>query len=107
MYSPRPGTLSSRWEDDIPHEVKHARHTRVEKLMERVSAAHYAAMVGETREILVDGFAKGRWRGRTRGNQLVFFEASGDWLGQMVDVRITEATTWYLLGEPVSVLAIA
>ncbi|MEX2315284.1 MAG: tRNA (N6-isopentenyl adenosine(37)-C2)-methylthiotransferase MiaB, partial [Thermomicrobiales bacterium] len=107
MYSPRPGTLSARWEDDIPREVKHARHTRVENLMERVSAAHYAAMVGETREILVDGFAKGRWRGRTRGNQLVFFDASGDWLGQMVDVRITASSTWYLLGEPIAVLAMA
>jgi tRNA-2-methylthio-N6-dimethylallyladenosine synthase len=73
--------------------------------MERVSAAHHAALVGQTREILVDGFAKGRWRGRTRGNQLVFFDASGDWLGQMVDVEITEAPTWYLIGEPVAVLA--
>jgi tRNA-2-methylthio-N6-dimethylallyladenosine synthase len=105
MYSPRPGTLSARWDDDIPHAVKHARHQAVERLQEEVSARKYHAMVGETREILVDGFAKGRWRGRTRGNQLVFFDAPGDWMARMVDVRITSATTWYLLGEPVSVEA--
>jgi tRNA-2-methylthio-N6-dimethylallyladenosine synthase len=105
MYSPRPGTLSARWEDDIPHDVKHARHQQIERIQERVSAAKLRALVGETREILVDGFAKGRWRGRTRGNQLVFFDAPGDWLGQFVDVRVTSSMTWYLLGEPVSVRA--
>ena len=105
MYSPRPGTLSARWEDDIPHAVKHARHQAIERLQERVSHRKLAALVGETREILVDGFAKGRWRGRTRGNTLVFFDAPGDWLGQFVDVRITSATTWYTLGEPVAVRA--
>lgn len=107
MYSPRPGTLSSRWEDDIPHEVKHARHQEIERLQEKVSLEYHQARVGTREEILVDGFAKGRWRGRTRGNTLVFFDATGDWLGQTVDVEITSATTWYLLGEPVAVAALA
>lgn len=105
MYSPRPGTLSARWEDDIPHEVKHARHQAIERIQERVSLASHQSMVGRSEQILVDGFAKGRWRGRTRGNTLVFFDATGDWLGQTVDVEIATATTWYLLGEPVAVAA--
>lgn len=105
MYSPRPGTLSARWEDDIPHEVKHARHQSVERIQERVSLARHQAMVGRREEILVDGFAKGRWRGRTRGNALVFFDATGDWLGQTVDVEVTSASTWYLLGEPRALVA--
>jgi tRNA-2-methylthio-N6-dimethylallyladenosine synthase len=107
MYSPRPGTLSNRWEDDIPHHVKHERHQAVERLQEEISSRKFRALIGETREVLIDGFAKGRWRGRTRGNQLVFFDASGDWLGQTVDVKITETTTWYALGEPVRVLTTA
>lgn len=102
MYSPRPGTLSARWEDDIPPAVKHARHQAVERLQESVSARKLRARLGRTEEVLVDGFAKGRWRGRTRGNTLVFFDASGDWLGRLVQVRITEAMTWYLLGEPIA-----
>jgi tRNA-2-methylthio-N6-dimethylallyladenosine synthase len=105
MYSPRPGTLSSRWEDDIPHDVKHARHQAVERIQERVSLASHQRMLGKREEVLVDGFAKGRWRGRTRGNTLVFFDATGDWLGQTVDIEITTANTWYLLGEPVAVAA--
>jgi tRNA-2-methylthio-N6-dimethylallyladenosine synthase len=102
MYSPRPGTLSARWQDDIPHDVKHQRHQAVEQLQEQVSARKFRLLVGQRREILVDGFAKGRWRGRTRGNQLVFFEAPGDWLGRLVDVEITQASTWYTLAEPVA-----
>ncbi|CAN5503946.1 tRNA (N6-isopentenyl adenosine(37)-C2)-methylthiotransferase MiaB [soil metagenome] len=107
MYSPRPGTLSARWEDEIPHSVKHARHQAVERIQERVSLQKHQARVGQREEILVDGFAKGRWRGRTRGNALVFFDATGDWLGQTVNVEITEASTWYLLAEPVAIMATA
>ncbi|HUG14079.1 MAG TPA: tRNA (N6-isopentenyl adenosine(37)-C2)-methylthiotransferase MiaB [Thermomicrobiales bacterium] len=103
MYSPRPGTLSARWDDDISHAVKHARHQAVERLQEEISARKNHEIVGQRREILVDGYAKGHWRGRTRGNQLVFFDATGDWLARMVDVQITDSMTWYLRGEPISV----
>jgi tRNA-2-methylthio-N6-dimethylallyladenosine synthase len=105
MYSPRPGTLSSRWDDDIPTDVKHARHQAVDRLQSEISLSKNRAAVGRREEILVDGFAKGRWRGRTRGNTLVFFEATGEWIGQYVEVEVQEATTWYLLGEPVAVLS--
>ena len=53
-------------------------------------------------EVLVDGQQKGRWRGRTRGNQLVFFDAPGverDWLGKLVKVRVTETHAWHVIGE--------
>ncbi|CCF84810.1 (Dimethylallyl)adenosine tRNA methylthiotransferase miaB [Nitrolancea hollandica Lb] len=100
MYSPRPGTLSSRWEDDIPWAEKKRRHRAIEKLQERVCTERNQGYVGQTLEVLVDGFAKGRWRGRTRGNTLVFFESEGNWQGELVDIHVTESTPWYLLGEP-------
>jgi tRNA-2-methylthio-N6-dimethylallyladenosine synthase len=103
MYSPRPGTLSARWDDDVPYDVKHTRHQEIERAQAAISARKFQELAGQTREVLVDGFAKGRWRGRTRGNQLVFFESTGDWTGQLVDVEITETTTWYALGRPIAV----
>ena len=102
MYSPRPGTLSSRWEDDIPWTEKKRRHRAIEKLQERVCIERNRAYVDQALEVLVDGFAKGRWRGRTRGNTLVFFEADGNWQGELVDIQVTESTPWYLLGEPMT-----
>ena len=103
MYSPRPGTLSARWPDDVPREEKRRRHRAVEQLQERIARERNERYVGRTVEILVDGLARGRWRGRTRGNTLVFFEAPGDWRGRFVEVRVTQASPWYLLGEPVTV----
>jgi tRNA-2-methylthio-N6-dimethylallyladenosine synthase len=101
MYSPRPGTLSARWEDDIPHDEKHRRHQAIEALQERICTERNATRLGTSEEILVDRFAKGRWTGRTRGNTLVHVEDERDLLGKLVDVRVTETGPWYVLGEVV------
>ncbi len=99
MYSPRPGTLSARWEDEIPWSEKRRRHQAIEELQTRISAELNDRYRGHVLEVLVDGKQKGRWRGRSRGNTLVFFDAPGDWLGETVNVRVTEPMTWYLIGE--------
>jgi tRNA-2-methylthio-N6-dimethylallyladenosine synthase len=102
MYSPRPGTLSARWDDDIPHEEKQRRHQAIEKQQEEICTARNQRRFGQTLEVLVDSKAKGRWTGRTRGNQLVHFEDDRHLLGKLVDVRITKTSPWYLMGEPVN-----
>jgi tRNA-2-methylthio-N6-dimethylallyladenosine synthase len=99
MYSPRPGTLSARWDDDIPHEEKHRRHQALELLQERVCTELNARRLGDTYEVLVEGTSKGRWTGRTRGNTLVHFESDQALVGKLVDVRITRTSPWYLMGE--------
>ena len=101
MYSPRPGTLSARWEDDIPHEEKLRRHQALEALQERLCAERNAARLGHQYEVLVEGKQKGRWTGRTRGNTLVHFDHDGDLRGRLVDVKVTRTSPWYLFGEPV------
>ncbi|HET7055081.1 MAG TPA: tRNA (N6-isopentenyl adenosine(37)-C2)-methylthiotransferase MiaB [Thermomicrobiales bacterium] len=98
MYSPRPGTLSARWEDDIPHDEKHRRHQAVEKLQERILTERNSHRVGEVYEVLIDTQQKGRWTGRTRGNLLVHVDSHLNLLGRNVPVRITESSPWYLIG---------
>ena len=102
MYSPRPGTLSARWEDDIPHEEKFRRHEAIEELQTRVCTELNSKRLGDVYEILVENKSKGRWTGRSRGNTLVHFDDDRDVLGKMVDVKITKTSPWFLLGEPVS-----
>ncbi len=102
MYSPRPGTLSARWEDDVPHDEKLRRHQALEKLQECVCTELNARRLGETYEVLVEGKSKNRWTGRTRGNTLVHFDSDLDLQGKMMDVRITRASPWFLMAEPVS-----
>jgi len=101
MYSPRPGTLSARWDDDIPHEEKQRRHRELEKLQELVCTELNAKRLGSTVEVLVEGKAKRRWTGRTRGNTLVHFDDTRDLLGKLVDVKVTRTSPWFLIGEAV------
>ena len=103
MYSPRPGTLSARWEDDIPHVEKLRRHQALEQLQEQVCTDLNSRRLGDTYEVLVEGKSKGRWTGRTRGNTLVHFDADTDVqpqpLGKLVDVTVTRTSPWFLIGE--------
>jgi len=101
MYSPRPGTLSARWDDDVPHAEKQRRHRALEELQQRVCRERNARRLGETVEVLVEGKAKGRWTGRSRGNTLVHLDDERDLLGKLVDVRVTRTSPWFLIGEAV------
>ena len=101
MYSPRPGTLSARWQDDVPHAEKQRRHRELEALQLRLCTERNARRLGERVDVLVEGHAKGRWSGRTRGNTLVHFSDERDVYGKLVDVVITQTGPWFLIGEPV------
>ncbi len=99
-YSARPGTVSARrMEDDVPEEVKKARHERLDELQARVVAAINARFLGQTLPILVEDQHKGKWRGRTPQNKLVFFESDDDWRGKVVDVEITWTGPWSMQGR--------
>jgi tRNA-2-methylthio-N6-dimethylallyladenosine synthase len=102
MYSPRPGTLSARWEDDIPAAEKRRRHQELEQLQERIQTEIHQANRGQVFDVLVEGRAKGRWTGRTRGNTLLHFDDPRELAGKIVDVRVTATSPWFLIGEAVS-----
>ncbi len=99
MYSPRPGTLSARWEDDVPADEKLRRHRAVEALQERVCTERNSVRANSLTEILIDTHKKGNWSGRTRGNQLVHIRDDRDLLGKMVDVRIERTSPWFFTGS--------
>ncbi len=99
MYSPRPGTLSARWDDDVPASVKHERHSAVEQLQEEVCTQLNAGRLGITVDVLFDSFNKGRWGGRSRGNTLVHVDHPVNLLGKIAPVQIVETSPWYLIGE--------
>lgn len=100
-YSARPGTPAAAWRDDVPPEEKERRRAAVEAAQTRIAGEINAALWGQTVEVLVDGRQRGRWRGRTRTNKLVFFEDAAPWLGRLARVRITWTGPWSLIGEVV------
>ena len=98
-YSPRPGTVAARrMRDDVPEEEKLRRFRLLEDLQARIAAEINHGLLGQTVEVLVEEQHRGRWKGRTRTNRLVFFESPQDWQGQRVPVRIEWTGPWSLIG---------
>ena len=100
-YSPRPQTLAAReMADDVPEAEKERRFRLLEAQHERISSQINQRYLGQTVEVLVEDQHKGKWRGRTPQNKLVFFEdSSRDWRGQLAMVKISWAGPWSMQGS--------
>jgi tRNA-2-methylthio-N6-dimethylallyladenosine synthase len=94
-YSTRSGTVAARkLGDDVSDEEKWRRYRLLEDLQERIAAEIHARLLGETIEVLFEEKVKGRWRGRTPTNKLVFVEAKDDLRGKVLPVQITWTGPW-------------
>ena len=94
-YSPRPGTVAERrLPDDVPEAEKWRRFRLLEEQHERISGEINTRYLGELVEVLFEDQVRGRWRGRTPTNKLVFVESSEDLRGQLRQVRVTWAGPW-------------
>ncbi len=99
-YSPRKGTVSARrMPDDVPDEEKWRRFRALEELQESIAAGIHATYEGQTVDILFEELVRGRWKGRTPTNKLVFVEAEDDLFGQVLPVEITRSGPWSMQGR--------
>jgi tRNA-2-methylthio-N6-dimethylallyladenosine synthase len=97
-YSPRPGTWSARnLKDDVKE--KEGRRREVEKVQRGIQEDINSSLRGKKVEILVEGKKEKNWWGRTRGGKLTFFPSDEDEEGKLVEVKIREASPWFLQGE--------
>ncbi|NLA79816.1 MAG: tRNA (N6-isopentenyl adenosine(37)-C2)-methylthiotransferase MiaB, partial [Chloroflexi bacterium] len=88
-YSPRPGTYSERLlGDDVPEEEKMRRFRELEKLQKQIVGDINKRFLNQRIPVLFEGRAKGKWRGRSPHNRLVFVESTENLLGQIRDVHI-------------------
>ena len=106
-YSPREGTVSATWDDDVPHEVKEERRRRVEALQEEVARIRNQAVLGATVEVLIEdpnpcGAMCGSGEGaRARGNLSTSHVMRRTSACRLVAVRIEKSSPWALQGSPV------
>lgn len=98
-YSTRPGTAAARLGDDVTAQEKERRRQVVEKLQRQIADDINHAMLGSTAEVLVEEKLKGKWRGRTRTNRLVFFADEGNWRGKLAAVDIAWTGPWSTQGK--------
>lgn len=107
IYSKREGTPAAKMEDQIPEDVKHERFNRVLAKVNEILAGLNKEYVGKTVEVLIEGKSKtddSKFTGRTRQNKLVNFTVKNpeeNLVGKLMDVKISSATTFSLVGEEV------
>jgi tRNA-2-methylthio-N6-dimethylallyladenosine synthase len=99
-YSERPGTVAARrLPDDVDEERKWDRFRSLEALQEAVVGEINADYLGEKVPVLVENKVRGRWRGRTPTNKLVFIESDSDLRGRIVEPTITWTGPWSMQGR--------
>jgi tRNA-2-methylthio-N6-dimethylallyladenosine synthase len=108
VFSPRRGTEAASLPDQVPEEVKHERIERLVELVQRVAHERNQERVGRVEEVLVEGSSRTDatlLRGRTRRNTTVNFH--GDVAaGELVRVRVDEATSTTLRGTQEALVAV-
>ena len=102
-YSERPGTFASRhYPDNVPEEEKIRRLNEIIALQNQLSLESNKRDVGKTFEVLVEGYSK-RSReqmcGRSQQNKMIVFPKGNTKPGDLVMVRVLEATSATMLGE--------
>jgi tRNA-2-methylthio-N6-dimethylallyladenosine synthase len=105
IYSPRPGTPAANIKDDTPHSVKLKRLQHLQATIDKSVEAISASRLGTIQRVLVEGPARktpNALFGRTECNRPVVFTGPDRLIGQLVDIRITEAPMRSLRGEVVT-----
>jgi tRNA-2-methylthio-N6-dimethylallyladenosine synthase len=94
-YSPRPGTVADRrMPDNVSDEEKWQRFRLLEELQEGIATKINAQYQGKESLVLFEEKVRGRWKGRTETNKLVFVESDMDLRGQILSVQITWTGPW-------------
>jgi len=93
-YSPRPLTRAASFPDQIPEAVKAERLARLKEIQEELTLASHQRLVGQIKEVLVDGSSKQsstQLSGRLRSNQVVNFPGPPELIGGLIKVQIEQA----------------
>ncbi len=102
IYSPRPGTPATLEKDNISMETKKKRLYELQNIIREQSIAYSKSMHGTHQRVLVEERSKkkpGEYFGRASNNKIVNFKSRENYIGNFVDVEITNVTQNIVFGE--------
>jgi tRNA-2-methylthio-N6-dimethylallyladenosine synthase len=107
IYSPREGTPAADLADRVPRELTQPRFDRLVELVHASALSNNRRLEGSVQPVLFEGVSKRddhTLAGRTPTNKVVHVSVpmgrtGGEFAGQILDVEITEAQTWFLGGR--------
>ena len=94
IFSPRPNTPASKMEDTTDYKIKLERLDQLQSKINENSRLISESMVGSDQTVLVEKKSKktnNQLSGRTENNRWVNFDGHENLIGQMIELRITEA----------------
>ena len=101
-YSTRKGTAAENLPDQVPLYIKKERNQILLKLQEEISLKKYRSLIGTRCEVLVEGESKkncSRLTGRTRQNKIAVFSKKSGLIGELVNVKVKDASAHTLFCE--------
>lgn len=104
QYSVREGAVASKWEDDVPKEVKRQRYHRLTEELMKHSLVYNQALVGTTVKMLVEDYDRknGYLTGHTEGKIVIRIPSHDEnYIGQIIDVKVVSATPLSIEGCPI------
>lgn len=104
IYSPRSGTPAAQMEDNIPMAVKRERLQRLNERVKQYAAQNNARYMDQVVDVLVDGPSRkdsSIYCGYTDTQKLVNFPRVHAKVNEIVQIRITQPKSFFLVGEEV------
>lgn len=105
IFSPRIGTPAAKMIDNIDLDIKNERLQRLNKLVNEYSKKANDTYQDKIVPVLIEGTSekkKDLLMGYTDTMKLVNVKGSKEWIGKIVNVKITDTKTWSMNGEIVS-----
>ena len=100
-YSSRPGTKASEYTDQIEEDVKQRRLEELISTQLKNTLDNNKLLIGKTLDVLVEKESKkstDQWSGRTEGNTGVIFDKGTEKIGDIINIKISDARGVTLFG---------
>lgn len=102
LYSKRTGTPAAGMECQVPEAVAKERFERLLKEVQEIAAEQAKKYEGGVQEVLIEHVNEqdaGLVTGRMSNNSVVHLPGGPEWIGKIVQVRLTECRGFYYMGE--------
>ena len=101
IYSPRVGTPAATMKDNTPEEVKKERLATLNELINKYALENNIKYLNKIVPVLIEGPSekKGKLMGYTDTMKLVNIDCDDKYIGQIINVKITDVKTWSMDGE--------
>ena len=100
IFSKREGTPAASMEDKVSEEEKHERLAKLNELVNKYALENNQKYLNKVVPVLVEGPSdkEGKLMGYTDNMKLVNVAADENYIGKIINVKITEVKTWSLEG---------